>query len=89
MIVWAHPASREKFSSWTSCWDRCIIVGVGIGVTDTLAEVGFRRRFSGSVGFWAAANSELWVQRDNLIIRLREECLQVQKVFPGLGMKPP
>ena len=72
MIVWARPASREKFSSWTSCWSG---QGVGTGVTDTLAEVGFRRRFSGSVGFWAAANSELWVQRDNLIIRLREECL--------------
>ena len=86
MIVWARPASREKFSSWTSCWSG---QGVGTGVTDTLAEVGFRRRFSGSVGFGAAANSELWVQGDNLIIRLREECLQVQKVFPGLGMKPP
>ena len=40
MIVWAHPASRERFSSWTSCWDRCIIVGVGTGVRNTLAEVG-------------------------------------------------
>ena len=64
-------------------------MGVGTGVRNTLAEVGHRGRFSGSVGFWAAANRELWVQRADLIIRLREECLQAQKVFPGLGMKPP
>lgn len=56
-------------------------MGVGTRVRDTLAELGFRRRFSGSVRFWAAANRELSVQRANLIIRPREECLQVQKGF--------
>lgn len=60
-------------------------MGVGTGVRDTLAELGFRRRFSGSVRFWAAANRELWVQRTNLIIRLREKCLQVQKGFSWSG----